>query len=240
MNTDQTYMCIQLHSSWEQLPGCKDHAYNDADGLNTSRIDNDFKQLFSQYKITSIHHTLTPNYSTNQFYMETTGHQDRNIPNYEMWILPGNWVAGSEEDNASLHTKSQLEIDAWLNSTNRKSRRILPSTTQTFKCNSPSVVKYDAITSHKHAGYAATTKMGPPEFYNTDPDDTPSGTPRPTGIRHYTYCLLIRRVDGKGFGADAQALAGGDNALGFRLSTEVGFLCRATPKDIMKTTLNTM
>ncbi len=85
MNTDQTYMCIQLHSSWEQLPGCKDHSYNDADGLNTSRIQNDFKELFSQYKITSIHHKLTPNYTDNHFVISDAPHRHRNIPNYEMW-----------------------------------------------------------------------------------------------------------------------------------------------------------
>ena len=222
------YMVLKLHTAFNMLPGCRDIALPGTDLV----AQNDFMQLFQQYKITSVKHTLTPNFSHGQPSTTTSSSNvSSNMPNYEMFIMKSNVV---DEDEMKIYTMQNEQIDAWLSSKNTKSRRILPSKTQRFMCTNPKVVKFGTAMFKKQETGFSTMHMGAPEWYSTDPKhDHAHGGIDETAIEHYTYDIVIRRVDGEPLN-DENALA--VRHLSFRVETKVGWLCRSTPKDIFQST----
>lgn len=203
LNTDGTYQIIKLQCAFNKLP---DFA--------------EFKDLYSEYKIGTVQHTLIPFFKQNMpFSNGISGDYGIAVPNYEIIILP----ATSSARQSNLEDMSKTEIDSFVNQTIRKSRRMLPSGIQTFATSNPTVVDYTGPLS-KNAGTAAMG-MGPPQWYNTDPSALVTGGIDQTAIQHYSMTLLLRRVDGLVLNSHG----GGNNnyqAMGFRQETCVKFNCR--------------
>lgn len=207
LNTDSRYMIVQLHTKFNKLP-----EYDE------------FKALFSEYKITSINHKLVPYYANNiaQSNVVDAGSSSAygvSIPNYEVFALPVN----SSAREASLELKNGVAIDSYINQSQRKGRRIMPSRTQTYKTLHPKVVGYKGPLS-KDAG-TALMRMESPSYLNTDSTALVSGGVDQTDVTHYGVTLLIRRVDGLPINDHGH----GNSAIqhmGFRMENEVFFKCR--------------
>lgn len=205
LNADSTYQIIKLQARFNKLP--------DFD---------EFKALYSEYKISSLLHTLTPFFSQNVGF--STGPQNTAdygiaIPNFEIIVLPVN----SSARQTDLHLLNKEEIDAFVNQSVRKTKKILPSGKQYFKQERPTVVDYTGPLS-KNAGTAAMA-MDSPGWYNTDPAALVTGGVDQTAITHYSHMLLLRRVDGlalNSYGATQNFY----QSMGFRQETCVKFSCR--------------
>lgn len=203
MNTDSKYMILKLHTKFSDLPDFTE-----------------FKALFSEYKITSITHRLVPYYSNNLPSSETssgTAFQNA-IPNFEIFILPVHSSAREKE----LHTLSAAEIDSFLNQSQRKGRRLMPSKTQTFTTLHPKVVGYSGPVSK--AGGTAVMTMTNPTYFSTDPAPLVTGGQDQTTISHYGSLVVIRRVDGAAF--LGPPLNPRNAFMGCRMETQVYFRCR--------------
>ena len=202
LNTDSRWQILQLHTSFKALP---DYI--------------EFKSLFSEYKITSITHRLVPYFSTNlqvSFATANTG-AALNIPNYEVYCLPVN----SSARQAELQNMTDANLSKYINQSQRKSCRIMPNRTQTYRTTQPKVVGYKGPLDKQ--GGTAVMCMQSPTYLNTDPAPlVPNGQDQ-TDVTHYGVTLLIRRVDG---GTLGPAHADNFQAMGFRMETEVFFKCR--------------
>jgi len=222
------YMIIKLNTKINKLPGLKD-ATDPATGIVGH---NDFDSLFQQYKITSVKHTLTPNFQA-PAPMAANGsniHNAAQIPTYEMFVLRSDVI---DEDKNDLKDLKDSQIEAYLQCKLNKSRKILPRKTLSFMNTRPKVVKWDTAGFKRSDTHFSTASMESPSWYCLDPTNVhPTfGHLDETDITHYTYDLLIRRVDDQPLtqitGTNIHA------TLGFRVETQVGFMCRATPKDIL-------
>lgn len=200
MNADGKFQCLQLHTKFKFLP----------------KFDQ-FKDLFSQYRIYSIHHRLVPYYSQNMPLVtngSTGAHITEPIPNYEVFIVP-------DMHNMRMHEFAAMtgaQIDEFLNCAQRKARRLMPNVTLNFHTNTPKVVEYNGP-KDKEGGNAGTT-MTTPSWFSTNPTPAIIGGPDQTNIVHYTMQLLIRRVDGLALNTSAQ------RQMGFRQETDVYFKTR--------------
>jgi len=189
MNTDNTFVVIKCNTAFNKLPDFTE-----------------FKALFSEYKITSFTQTFTPYFSQNQ--IAGTGTQA--IPNYEMFIVPVNYA----EEQSALETKTAAEIESFLNQSQRKSSRLMPSRKQRWHTAKPRVVKYTGPLTKTHGTSVST--MGSPPWMSTDPAQLPADE---TAVLHYGMQLLIRRVDGAAIVEQPQTMGG-------RLTTHVNFMTR--------------
>lgn len=200
MNSDSKYMIVKLHTKFNKLPDYTE-----------------FKALFSEYKITSITHKLVPFFSQNQPYaVRDDGSAIQNVPNFEIFSIPVNSSVREDE----LNLKTGAEIDSYLNQSQRKARRIMPSKTQTFTTLHPKVVGYKGPIN-KLAGISMMV-MEAPTYLNTDPAAMITGGADQTDTTHYGVTLLIRRVDGIAFPVQTGVYEG----MGFRMENEVFFKCR--------------
>jgi len=203
MNTDDKYMIVKLHAKFNELPNYLE-----------------FQSLFSEYKITSLNHRLVPYYSQNQpFTNGISPDFGIAIPNYELFNMP---VASSvrETDFASMTGDA---IDKYINESQRKARRMMPSKTMTFKSLHPKVVGYKGPQS-KDAGQAIMV-MEPASYLNTNPAPVYAGGADQTNVIHYSTIMLLRRVDGLSMNTTVPH----NNfyqRMGFRLETEVFFKTR--------------
>ena len=193
-------MIVKLHTKFNKLP--------DFD---------EFKALFSQYKITSIKHRLVPYYSINQpVSLNRGGSQIQRIPNYEIFTVP---TRTSAEDH-DFEGMTQAQLDSYLNQTQRKSIKLMPSKTQIYWTKHPKVVGYSGPLD-KGAGNSMMT-MTAPSYYETDP--SLPGMLDQTDVAHYGVTILIRRVDGSSMAnPDSANIAEG---MGFRMENEVFFKTR--------------
>lgn len=203
LNTDSKYMVVKLHTRFNKLP-----AYTE------------FKDLFSEYKITSIVHRLVPYFSKNitAMALDTTTYYQNAIPNYEIIILPVN--SSARED--SLQSKTSAELDSYINQSQRKSIRMMPSGRQTFKTIHPKVVGYKGPLD-KDAG-TAMMAMESPTYLNTDPAALVAGGVDQTDVIHYGSVVLIRRVDGDEFPSELTTTRVA--SFGFRMEHDVFFSTR--------------
>ena len=203
LNTDNLYQIVELHTKFNKLPDYTE-----------------FKSLFSEYKITSIYHKLVPYYSINMPSVQyTPNHSTVAIPNYEIFAMPVN----SSVREQDLPNKTGAEIDSYINQSQRKARRIMPSRTQNFKTLKPKVVGYKGPID-KDAGTSLMV-MEAPTYLNTDPAALVAGGVDQTDVIHYGMSLLIRRVDGLALPSQHQ----GDPHLthmGFRMENKVYFRTR--------------
>lgn len=200
LNADGKFQIMQFHTKFKYLP----------------KFDQ-FKDVFSQYKITSITHRMVPYYSRNMP-LVTNGssgaHITEPIPNYEVFIIP-------DRNNMKRHefaADTYAEIQEFLNCSQRKARKLMPATTCTFTTKNPKVVGYKGP-ADKEGGNAVTT-MERADWYRTDPTPVNVGEPDQTNITHYTTQCLIRRVDGLAINTSAQ------QQMGFRIETDVYFQLR--------------
>lgn len=203
MNTDDKYMIIKLHAKFNKLPNY-----------------DEFQSLFSEYKITSLNHRLVPYYSQNQPFSNGIAPDFAiAIPNYELFNMP---VASSVREN-DFATMSGTDIDNYINESQRKARRLMPSKTMNFKSLNPKVVSYKGPVS-KDAG-AAMMVMEAPSYLNTNPTPIVAGAPDQTNVIHYSTIMLLRRVDGLAMNV-TQPHNNFYQRMGFRLETEVFFKTR--------------
>lgn len=203
LNTDSKYLIVKLHTKFNKLPDYTE-----------------FKALFSEYKITSVTHRLVPYYSNNQPSNQYTGSiQSVAIPNYEVFGIPVNSSARERE----LETLSASEIDSYLNQSQRKSRRLMPSRIQRYTTKRPKVVGYKGP-ADKDGGNALMVMQGA-TYLNTDPSPLITNGIDQTDVAHYGITLLIRRVDGTALPTHG---AGDPNLtnMGFRMENTVFFKCR--------------
>lgn len=216
------YAIIKLHTSFNMLPGCRDLAIP---GSNLIQ-NNDFQGLFSQYKITALNTTITPNFNSGN----TFNSKGIEIPNMEMFILKSTIV---DEGQLKLEDMKSQQLDAFLASKNTKGKRILPASAQYFKCNNPKVCKYGSLVFKQQEHGVSTQYMGSPEWYSTSSSVAPSGGVDETSIQHYSFALVIRRVDGQPF---AQMNDISIHNFGFRIENKVNWTCRSTVRDILEST----
>lgn len=203
MNSDNTWMIVRLHTKFNNLP--------DYD---------EFKALFSEYKITSLNHRLVPYFSQNQpFTVGVSPDFGIAIPNYEIFNLP---VASSVREK-TFDTMTGSEIDDFINQSQRKARRLMPSRTMNFRSTHPRVVNYKGPAS-KEAGTSLMT-MGAPAWLNTDSSAVVVGGIDQTAVIHYSTVMLIRRVDGLSMNT-TQPHNKYYQRMGFRMETEVFFKTR--------------
>jgi hypothetical protein len=197
MNTDNTFAIIKLNTSFDKLPKKEE-----------------FNALFSEYKITSFTQTFTPYYSQNQpsvIQHNSNALVSQAVPNYEMFIIPVNY----SEEAPQLETKTKVEIEEYLNQTQRKSTRILPSRRQTWHTPKPRVVRYTGPLTKTHG--TSVSSMGAPPWLSTD--TTLPAERRETDVLHYGMQIVVRRVDGAAIVDQPQTMGG-------RVTTRVNFLCR--------------
>lgn len=197
LNTDSKWMVVKLHTKFNKLP-----AYTE------------FKALFSEYMITSITHRLVPYCSNN---ITGISNAQFTVPNYEIFSIPVN----SSAREADLNTLSSDQIDDYLNQSQRKSIRLMPSRTQYFKTMKPQVVGYKGPLDKD--GSTALMAMQRPSYLNTDPSPLVTGGVDQTDVTHYGVTLLIRRVDGAAFNVPSATHI---QPMGFRMENEVFFKCR--------------
>ena len=251
---DNKYCILDLKTWWSQYPDCgsstPDVIEYDAPTVDHpgrqiqvhTKDENAFKDLFTQYKITSVDTTLTPNFRGNAVtpvtavtnYNSTSSSTmaySTSIPNYEVFLIPAWQMARYRID---LHQMTGPELDAFLNVTKAKARRFLPSKRQTFKCSAPKVMNYGTAVS-KEESVHPINQMQAPQWYRThDPYSSPDASE--LHVHHYTYRLLIRRVDGQEFPVWNENFTFNDLGLGFRVDQMIHFKCRNSPRDILERT----
>lgn len=203
LNTDSTYMVVQLHTKFNKLPDYTE-----------------FKAVFSEYKITSVIHRLIPYFKDNitASALDTTTYYQNAIPNIEIISLPVN----SSAREANLHTLDGAALQSYIDQSQRKSRRLMPSRTQIFKTLKPKVVGYKGPLS-KDAG-TAMMAMESPTYLNTDPTALVTAGVDQTDVTHYGITLLIRRVDGEAFPSELTSARVA--SMGFRMENDVYFKVR--------------
>lgn len=200
LNSDDTYMIVKLHTKLSKLP-----AYGE------------FKDLFSEYKITSICHKLTPYYKENMpFARGTTASGDfqQAIPNYEVFTIP---TTSSAQQQLFVDMNGTV-IEDWLLQTQRKSKRIMPSGQQTYWTTTPMVSGYKGPIDKD--GGTALQIMERPSWLATTSVPLVDGGVNQTDVTHYSRTLLVRRVDGLPLN-DHQAGSNIFSQMGFRVTADV-------------------
>ena len=203
LNTDSKYLVVKLVAKFSELPDYEE-----------------FQHLFSQYKITSIKHSLVPYYSQNMPSVQyTSSITALAIPNYEIFTVPVSTTAQYPD----FEGMTSAELDSFLNQTQRKSIRLMPSRTQTYWTKSPKVVGYSGPVD-KGAG-SASMEMVAPGWLMTTPGIPPGMINDQTTVEHYGVTLLIRRVDGLALPTHGAGDANLHN-MGFRMEHDVYFKTR--------------
>lgn len=197
VNTDNKYMIVKLTVKFSELP---DYG--------------EFQHLFSQYKITSSRHSLVPFYSINQ----PVATNSMRVPNYEIFTVPVSTTA----QYPNFEGLTSAEIDSFLQQTQRKGHRLMPSKTQVYWTKSPKVVGYSGPVD-KGAG-SASMEMVAPGWLMTTPGIPAGMINDQTQVEHYGQTLIIRRVDGHSMlNPDPNTIA---QPMGFRMEHEVFFKTR--------------
>lgn len=176
LNSDSLWQIVKLHTKFNELP----------DYL-------EFQDLFSEYKINSICHKLTPFYKNNlasDLSSSSGAAYGVALPNYEIFVIP----TTSSAQQVAFSGMSGSEIDKWLMQTQRKSKRVMPSGIQTYWTTKPMVSDWKGP-ANKDGGnaYQAMARSG---YLATTPTPLVSGGIDQTDVTHYSTTILIRRVDG--------------------------------------------
>ncbi len=203
MNTDNTYQIIKLREKAANLANFSD-----------------FETLFSEFKITSFKQVLTPYYKDNITYADRGGSEtngQRAIPNFEIIILPVN----SSVEQANFTNSSAAQIQTFLDQSQRKGKRLMPSGTHTFWTKKPMCSE-----GGSHPNKDATNVMPVmkrPTWLPTGTNPAAPSFPLGSSIEHYGKVVLIRRVDNLPL---VTAGSGVTASMGFRMTSQVYFKCR--------------
>ena len=206
LNTDSTYMIIKLREKAGNLTNFSD-----------------FETLFSEFKITSFKQVLTPYYKVNIGYADRVGsdtNAQRAIPNYEIIILPVN----SSVEQANFTNSSGTQIQDFLDQSQRKGKRLMPSGVHTFWTKKPMCSE-----GGSHPNKDATNVMPvmkTPNWLPTGTNPAAPSFPLGTSIEHYGKVVLIRRVDGRALTPDPGVDPRTTAQMGFRMTSQVYFKCR--------------
>lgn len=190
INTDNKCQIIKLRVKASQLPDFSD-----------------FKALFNQYKITSVHSNLIPYYKDNQPLSmgdpNVSGYYGPAIPNYQIYYLPENFST----DYPDFQNKTIVQIDDYINQSQKKAYKLMPGKQKQFWNTRPSVPdsNYDA-----KGGILQPSKMIKFPFTDCDQDN----------IECYGLQLLIMRVDRKAFNTSQSSATSFQN-MGWRVINNV-------------------
>ena len=194
LNTDSTVCVVQLHTKFNKLPDWQD-----------------FQTLFSEYKITSIKHRLVPFYKNNiPLAADAAGSVFNAVPNYEIFALP----VSSSVRHEYLTNMTGDEFNKYVNQSQRKSQRIMPSGVKTYWTKHPKVAGYSGPVD-KLGGNAMLT-MQSAGYLNTDPSPIVLGGMNQTDVAHYGIVIAFRRVDGLPLSPHNHTSAHGGH-MGFRM-----------------------
>lgn len=186
LNADSTYYVMNMNLKFTDLP--------DVD---------EFRTLFTRYKITSWKTQITPSFKENvsvAWVADSSGSAGQiqpAIPNLEMFIIPATYtVKPATRDWTVLNYADITDI---LNQTQIKARRVVPSKGFTFLTKHPKIVKTGFMPA-KQNSVATDTET----YLGTAPWLTNGEGPHHTGpalddqrtVIHYGYTILVRRVDG--------------------------------------------
>lgn len=187
LNSDNSYYIMKMKMQLAELP--------DYD---------EFRSLFTQFKITSWTTTITPTMKDN---IPTVGIHNPDsaswnqlnpaTPNMEMFIIPATFnVHTSTRDWKTL---SRDEIDDILNQTQLKARKIIPSKGFSFKTTNPMIVKTGFMPGKGNTTADSTeVYLGKAPWLENGAGPHQSGDPHPDQrlVQHYGFTVLCRRVDG--------------------------------------------
>ena len=202
LNTDSTVCIVQLHTKFNKMPDWQD-----------------FQTLFSEYKITSIRHRLVPFYKNNIPYSGDASNFFNAIPNYEVFALP---VAHSVRHEL-LTNMTGDQFNDFVNQSQRKSQRVMPSGIKTYWTKYPKVTGYSGPIDK--AGGNAMMTMQNPGYLSTDPSPLVLGGMDQTDVAHYGIVICFRRVDGLALSPHNHSSGHGGH-MGFRMETDVYFRTR--------------
>ncbi len=138
----------------------------------------DFGNLFNQYRITSMKSHLIPYYKDNIVSTQQATIAAAAIPNFQVFYVPENFMT----DIPDFHNKTILQIDDYINQSQKKAYNIFPGRPKIYWNKRPSVP--DAIYSEK-AGVLNPSKMIRFPFVDCDQ----------TGVEAYGLQIIIMRVD---------------------------------------------
>lgn len=124
---------------------------------------------------------------------------------------------------ADLVAMTGDEFNEFQGQTQRKSKRLMPSGTQTFWGKHLRVAGYKGPLN-KEGGTAALV-MERPAWFSCNPTPQVTGGVDQTNVTHYSYVLAIRRCDGLQLNAHGQGSIT-EQHMGYRLSATVGFRVR--------------
>lgn len=186
LSTDSKYYIMQMGLRFNELP-----SYDE------------FRTLFTRYKITSWKTTITPSFKDNVGMFRSLNSDNTNdqlqpaIPNLEMFVIPASYtVKPATRAWGSLDFDQITDI---LNQTQLKARRVVPSKGFSFSTPKPVIAKTGFIPA-KQDGPALDTEV----YMGKAPWLTNGAGPHHTGpalddqrtVEHYGFTVLIRRVDG--------------------------------------------
>jgi hypothetical protein len=175
----------------------------------------EFQSLFSEFKMTSFKQTLTPFYKDNVSFSERSGSQDQAaIPNFEIIEIP----VSTSVNQPKLESQSAHDIQVFLDQTQRKGKRLMPSSVQRYWTTKPKV-SVSATSADKDAT-TFNTKMASPPWLPTSSTAVPAGAALGSSVKHYGKQLIIRRVDGAAMtGTTSGSTQTGQ--MGFRMDSQV-------------------
>lgn len=169
LNTDTTVQFLSLHTKFNLMPDFEH-----------------FKELFSEYKITSIKHRLVPFYKNNVTAASFGASTHANaIPNYEIYAIP---VAHSVRSQ-DWESKTQAQFNDMVNQMQRKSQRLMPSGVKNYWTTRPAIVGYKGPVD-KDGGQASAV-MERATWLNTDPAAIMTGGIDQTAVTHYGIMVSL-------------------------------------------------
>lgn len=195
MNADNKAMVVKLRVKVDKLPAISE-----------------FTNLFNQYKVTSVKHTLIPYFKDNvPFIMGNTAVANdwgKAVPNYQIYYMAENYSISLP----NMQAKTMEEIDEHINQSQKRAYRMFPSKQKTLMNKRPSVP--DVIYEAK-AGALAPGQMVPAPWM-----DSSVVTNEIYGLQ-----LVIFRVDRQVLNAHQSHSTVFQN-MGWRINNDVYFQTR--------------
>lgn len=191
LNTDQKYYCMQMRVKLTDLP-----SYDE------------FRTLFTRYKITSWDTIITPSFKNNigMFRVQHGNDTDANtknlqiqpaIPNFEMFIIPATFTVKLTTRKWADLTYD--EITDILDQSQIKSRRVIPSKGFRFKTKYPQIVRTGFVPEKMDPSSTDVEQFmaKAPWLINGQGPHQPGAINDQRTVEHYGFDVIVRRVDGE-------------------------------------------
>lgn len=160
----------------------------------------EFRTLFTRYKLTGWDTRITPTFSQNMassFGLGAANAVRHAIPNLEFFVIPTTYyVHPDQRDWADMEDD---EIQSIIAQTQIKARRLMPSKGFTFKTKNPKIARTGFIPGRTDQAITQTEAyMGKAPWLENGPGEHHGGAPNndQRRVMHYSFTVLCRRVDG--------------------------------------------